>query len=96
MKILLRKTDFVYYSNHSFKKKQGIELFNLYFKEIPYYLFFTNLKEDTNKKRLVEILDVFRENIDLDLIKDNFVFVVVDNEKVNLNFITRIIYSFIS
>lgn len=82
IKILLRRTNFVYYSNHSFHKKQGLEIFNLYFKDIPYYLYFTNLKDDNNKNKLVDILDIFREN--LDGIKNNFVFVVVDNEKVNL------------
>ena len=80
MKILLKRTNFVYYSNHSFKKKQGLEIFNLYFKDIPYYLYYTNLKDDHNKKRLVDILDTFREN--LEKINKNFVFVVVDNEKV--------------
>ena len=83
--MLLEKTNFIYYSNHSFKMKQGLEIFNLYFKDTPYYLYYTNLKIEANRNKLNEILEIFKEN--LGNIKENFAFVVVDNEKVKLIFI---------
>ena len=80
MKMLLSKTNFFFYSNHSFRMKQALEILNLYFKDIPYYLYITNLKTKENKLKLNEIIEVFKDN--LDEIKNNFALVVVDNEKV--------------
>lgn len=85
MKSLMTKADFFYYSNHTFKMKQGLEILNLYFKDQPYYLYFTNLKNEENRKKLEEILQIFRESLKKNLIKDNFAFVVVDNEKSHKN-----------
>lgn len=84
MKKLISKANFFYYSNHTFKMKQGLEILNLYFKDIPYFLYFTNLKSEINKKKLNEILEIFNKN--LDKINDNFALVIVDNEKVKYNF----------
>jgi hypothetical protein len=80
MKMLMNKTNFFYYSNHTFKTKQGLEILNLYFKDIPYYLFFTNLKIEENRNKLNEILAIMKDNFSN--IKQNFAFVVVDNQKV--------------
>jgi hypothetical protein len=82
MKTLMQKTNFVYYSNHQFKTKQGLEILNLYFKDVPYYLLFSNLKIEKNREKLNEIINIFRENIGAGKIDENFAFVVVDNEKV--------------
>lgn len=79
-KLLLNKADFFFYSSHNFKEKQGLEIFNLYFKDLSFYLFYTNLKLDSNRKLLSNIIDSFKSNINL--LKENFAFVVLDNEKV--------------
>ena len=80
MKMLTQKVNFMFYSNHGFKTKQGLEIFNLYFKDIQYYLLFTNLKVENNREKLNEIISIFKDNFNN--IKENFAFVVVDNEKV--------------
>lgn len=83
----MNEADFVYYANSPFKRKQGIEILNLYFKDTPYYLYYTNLKFENNRKKLVEIMNIFKEELNNNRIKENFAFVVVDNEKVNLLYI---------
>jgi hypothetical protein len=87
MKILMKSSDFIYYSNHQFKTKQGLEILNLYFKDVPYYLLFSNLKIEKNREKLNEIISIFKENIAGGKIDENFAFVVVDNEKVNFIFL---------
>ncbi len=77
----MSKINFVFYSSHNFKKKQGLEIFNLYFKNIPYYLYYTNLKDEKNKKEYLNLMGIFKNNFNI--INKQFVLVVCDNEKVN-------------
>ena len=83
MKVLIDKMNFMYYTNSPFRQKQAIEILNLYFKDIPYYAFFTDLKYKENKDKLNEIYKYIKEEM---LARDSkkFVFVVLDNIKVYL------------
>jgi hypothetical protein len=79
-KVLTSKLNFMYYIGAGFKKKQGVEILNLYFKDTPYYLLYTNLKNDLNKIKLNDMFQVF--NSRLNDINENFAVVVIDNDKV--------------
>lgn len=76
----MNKTNFFLYSKNPSKMKQAVEVFNLFMKDVPYYIYFTNLTIEENRTKLSEIMDAFRENFDK--IQNNFNFLVVDNEKV--------------
>jgi hypothetical protein len=69
----------MYYLNFPLAEKSAIELLNLYLKEIPYYIFFTDLKFQENKEKLNEIHTIMKEE---HLLNSNFVFIVLDNSKV--------------
>lgn len=79
-KLLINLTNFILYTNNSFKKKQGLEVLNLFFKDIPYYLLYTNLREKENRQGMIDILNIFKE--EFPKFKENFAFIVVDNERV--------------
>lgn len=69
----------MYYVPTGFRKKQGMEVLNLYFKDIPYYLLYTNLKEEANRIFLERIFSSMKEKASS--FTDTFAFIVVDNEK---------------
>jgi hypothetical protein len=78
---------FFYYSNTAFKQKQGIEVFNLFFKDIPYFLYFTNLKDPKNRGKLSELMKVFLQH--KNEFKEPFSFIVMDNDKNESNSLYR-------
>jgi hypothetical protein len=71
----------MYYTSSPFHQKQAIEILNLYFKDIPYYAFFTDLKYKENKEKLNEIYEYIKKEA-LGRSVENFIIVVLDNAKV--------------
>jgi hypothetical protein len=88
-KILLNKTNFILYSNNAFKKKQGLEILNLYFKDIPYYLLFTDLTQKENIEKMMYFMNILKNEINNNnnIFNENFAFVVIDNKKVKYSHI---------
>jgi hypothetical protein len=82
MKTLIKKFNFMYYMNSPFHHKQAIEILNLYFKDIPYYAFFTDLKYNENKEKLEEIYKYIKEVLNKNKTFEKFVIVIFDNAKV--------------
>jgi hypothetical protein len=81
-KIFINDYEFIYYSNSSFNQKQAIEVLNLYFKDVPYYVLFTDLKYEENKQKFMNTLNIFKKAIKDGILSDKFFFVVMDNSKV--------------
>ena len=85
MNILLEKTNFIYYTNTYFKQRQGLEIFNLYVKDMDTYILYTNLKNPENIYKLNNMLNVFRKA--KSIISNPFTLIVVDNDKVKILFL---------
>ena len=84
MKILMENINFFYYSNNSFKYKQGLEIIDFYVKDMDSYIYYTNLKDPENIQKLKNIINSFIKS--KEFISKPYTFVVLDNEKVKIIF----------